>query len=118
MISLAHAFNYAGSESILTSLWKIDEKSSAEIIEHFYSYLKEGLPKDEALQKAKLEYLNTAKGRTLAPQYWAGLILIGDTAPIDLKSSSNSILYWIAGLILLLIIVWLIRKNNASKTVN
>jgi CHAT domain-containing protein len=118
MISLAHAFNYAGSESILTSLWKIDEKSSAEIIEHFYSYLKEGLPKDEALQKAKLDYLNSAKGRTLAPQYWAGLILIGDTSPIDLKGSSNSIIYWISGLILLLIMVWLVRKNKASKTIN
>ncbi|MEZ4792205.1 MAG: CHAT domain-containing tetratricopeptide repeat protein [Gelidibacter sp.] len=35
MISLAHAFNYAGSESILTSLWKIDEQSSAKIIESF-----------------------------------------------------------------------------------
>ena len=40
MISLAHAFNYAGSESILTSLWKIDEQSSAVIIESFYKYLK------------------------------------------------------------------------------
>ncbi len=30
MISLAHAFNCAGSESILTGLWKIDEQTSAD----------------------------------------------------------------------------------------
>ncbi|MFK7812184.1 MAG: CHAT domain-containing protein, partial [Maribacter sp.] len=36
MISLAHAFNYAGSESILTSLWQIDEQSSTQILEYFY----------------------------------------------------------------------------------
>ncbi|MDP5157104.1 MAG: CHAT domain-containing protein, partial [Flaviramulus sp.] len=94
MISLAHAFNYAGSESILTSLWKIDEQSSAKIIENFYTYIKRGLPKDEALQKAKLDYIATAQGRTIHPQYWAGLVLIGDTSPIKLTSFNNSF-WWI-----------------------
>lgn len=113
MISLAHAFNYAGSESILTSLWKIDEQSSAQIIESFYDYIKQGKPKNKALQKAKLDYLTTAEGRTLAPQYWAGLVLIGDTTPIDLKSSSN-ILYWIFGVIMLLLIIVLIKKKSKA----
>ncbi|MEZ4795704.1 MAG: CHAT domain-containing protein [Flavobacteriaceae bacterium] len=87
MISLAHAFNYAGSESILTSLWKIDEQSSTKIIESFYNYLKNGLSKDKALQQAKLDYIASAEGRTLSPQYWAGLVLIGDTAPIEISTS-------------------------------
>lgn len=113
MISLAHAFNYAGSESILTSLWKIDEKSSAEIIENFYSYLKEGLPKDEALQKAKLDYLATAQGRTLAPQYWAGLVLIGDTSPIDLHTSSN-LVFWIIGFVGILLIGLIIKRKRSK----
>jgi len=114
MISLAHAFNYAGSESILTSLWKIDEKSSAEIIEKFYSYIKKGLPKDDALQKAKLDYIATAQGRTIAPQYWAGLVLIGDTTPIELGNSPN-LIFWlgIATLVLILFIIFFKRKRNA-----
>jgi len=29
MIALAHAFNYAGSKSILTSLWPVDEESAS-----------------------------------------------------------------------------------------
>ena len=111
MISLAHAFNYAGSESILTSLWKIDEQSSASIIENFYGYLKKGLPKDEALQKAKLDYIATAQGRTISPQYWAGLIIIGDTTPIDLKTSPN-ILYWIIGIVIAIILVIVIRRKK------
>jgi len=82
MISLAHAFNYAGSESILTSLWKIDEQSSAKILEYFYDNISKGLKKDEALKDAKLKYIANAEGRTSAPQYWAGLVLIGDTEPI------------------------------------
>ena len=114
MISLAHAFNYAGSESILTSLWKIDEQSSAKIIENFYSHLKTGLSKDEALQKAKLDYLSTAKGRTLSPQYWAGLVLIGDTNPIDLQPSN---LWWIWSILVLMVILALFFfVNNKIAT--
>lgn len=115
MISLAHAFNYAGSESILTSLWKIDEQSSAQIIEHFYGYLKEGLAKDEALQKAKLDYISNAQGRTIAPQYWAGLVLIGDTAPIHLEATSNTFFIWVLGVIILLILLGIILKTNRVK---
>ncbi len=113
MISLAHAFNYAGSESMLTSLWKIDEKSSAEIIEVFYKYLAEGLPKNEALQKAKLIYLNSAEGRTLAPQYWAGLVLIGDISPIEIETATNW-WYWIIGGLIFLILVYFRWKKVKS----
>ncbi|MFV0572736.1 MAG: CHAT domain-containing protein [Xanthomarina gelatinilytica] len=112
MISLAHAFNYAGSESILTSLWKVDEQSSAEIIELFYKNIKNGMDKDLALQQAKLSYLTTAKGRTMNPQYWAGLVLIGDTSPINL-TTSNNYLYWILGFaILSMLLIILKRQGN------
>jgi len=114
MISLAHAFNYAGSESILTSLWKIDEQSSSQIIENFYGYIKKGLAKDDALQKAKLDYIASADGRTLAPEYWAGLVLIGDTAPIDLKTSSKGVVFWILGSVILLILLVIILKSKRS----
>lgn len=113
MISLAHAFNYAGSESILTSLWEIDEESSAKIVKLFYDNLSEGMPKDEALRKAKLSYIATAEGRTVAPQYWAGLVLIGDIAPIDLNT--NDIAWWwyvLAGIVALALLVLIIRNKK------
>ncbi|MBC2844745.1 CHAT domain-containing protein [Winogradskyella flava] len=112
MISLAHAFNYAGSESILTSLWKIDEQSSTKIIDNFYGHLKNGLPKDLALQKAKLDYLSTAEGRTLSPQYWAGLVLIGDTSPIDLDTSKSWVWWLIMGIVIMLLFLILIRNSK------
>lgn len=111
MISLAHAFNYAGSESILTSLWKIDEQSSAKIIEYFYNNLKKGMPKDKALQKAKLSYIESATERTITPQYWAGLVLIGNTSPIDLNTSSYTIWY-VFGSILVIIFLVALLKNR------
>ncbi|MEN1786077.1 MAG: CHAT domain-containing protein [Bacteroidota bacterium] len=97
MISLTHAFTFSGSKSILTSLWKVDEKSSAEIASSFLDGLSEGLPKDEALREAKLNYISSATSRTAAIEYWSGLVLIGDTAPLELEKS-NSII-WILILI-------------------
>ncbi|MDC6366121.1 MULTISPECIES: CHAT domain-containing protein [Flavobacteriaceae] len=115
MISLAHAFNYAGSESILTSLWQIDEQSSTQILGYFYDYLSEGKPKDEALRLAKLDYLQNADGRTLHPQYWAGLVLMGNTSPIEL-STGNHWIWW--GLILValaLLLWWWAQKKRPSE---
>tara|TARA_R110002072_G_scaffold59514_1_gene151430 strand:- start:8855 stop:12073 length:3219 start_codon:yes stop_codon:yes gene_type:complete len=111
MISLAHAFTYAGSESMLTSLWKIDEKSSTQIIEKFYEFLSEGLPKNEALQKAKLSYLASAEGRTLAPQYWAGMVLIGDTSPVALNTGWHWGIWLVIGLVLLTLFITLLKRK-------
>ena len=116
MISLAHAFNYAGSESILTGLWKIDEKASTILMENFYKYLVDGMDKDEALRQAKLDYLKTSKGRMLAPQYWAGLVLMGDTSPVELEKPASNRNWVIAGLAALLIIpaIYIYRKRRTA----
>ncbi|CAM3313178.1 CHAT domain-containing protein [Aequorivita lipolytica] len=115
MISLAHAFNYAGSESILTSLWEIDEESSAKIVKLFYDNLSEEMPKDEALRKAKLSYIATAEGRTAAPQYWAGLVLIGDTAPIDLGNRLAWWWYLLAGIVAILLVITILRNRRQTS---
>jgi hypothetical protein len=95
MISLAHAFNYAGSKSMLTGLWKIDEQASAQLADIFYDNLLKGMSKNKALQQAKLSYLATATGRMLAPQYWGGLILMGNTDPVIIKPSFFSRYKWV-----------------------
>lgn len=113
MISLTHAFTYAGSKSIVTSLWNVDEQSSATIIASFYDYLKQGLSKDKALQKAKLDYLATREGRTIAPQYWAGLVLMGDTSPIEIQPGPNWM--WFIILLLAVLIAITIYVNTKHK---
>ncbi|TNF38906.1 MAG: CHAT domain-containing protein [Cytophagales bacterium] len=111
MISLAHAFNYSGTKSLLIGLGKIDEKASVSITEDFYHFLEEGLSKDEALRKAKLNYLSQAKGRELDPSFWASLIILGDAEPVALKPQSRSI--WIILMCLGAVIAfsWVLRKK-------
>ena len=113
MISLAHAFNFAGSESILMGLWKIEEKASAKIVETFYRNLITGMPKDEALRQAKLSYLTT-KGSTLDPAYWAGMVLMGDTAPVSLPKR-NYTMYWLGGLILVVGTCLIVINRRRSR---
>ncbi len=116
MISLAHAFNYAGSQRILTALWKIDEQSSSRITELFITNLKEGVATDEALRQAKLQYLREARGRTVAPAYWAGLVIIGEPAKLQLSNPQNYI-YWIAGALAILIpLAVIIMKLQRRRT--
>lgn len=95
MISIAHAFKYAGSESILAGFWKIDEQSSSIILEEFYKNLERGLSKDIALQQAKLYYIKKAEGRTISPIYWAGLSIMGDLQPIELANKHSHRWKWI-----------------------
>lgn len=115
MISLAHAFNYAGSQSMVTGLWKIDEKASTMLIESFYKNLLQGMDKDEALRQAKLHYLKTAKGRMLSPQYWGGIVLMGDPSPVSVKELNTASTWWWIGCGVLVAIVGLVllRRRRA-----
>ncbi|RYG41078.1 MAG: CHAT domain-containing protein, partial [Chitinophagaceae bacterium] len=90
VISLAHSFMYAGCSSVIMSLWKIDDKTSAEIITDFYRLLSEGKSKSEALRQAKLQYLNKSSAAMAHPYYWAGLALIGDNGAVYISSY-----YWL-----------------------
>lgn len=112
MISMAHAFNYAGSNSILTGLWKIDEQSSTIIIGYFYEFLQDGLSKDEALQQAKIKYLSEARGRMIGPQYWAGLVIMGDVSPIRLAGKTSFSSYWLMLLILPVLLLFFYWKKR------
>ncbi|HYE55775.1 MAG TPA: CHAT domain-containing protein, partial [Chitinophagaceae bacterium] len=84
MMSLARAFSYAGCKSVITSLWRADDASTAYITAKLHQHLQDGKPKDVALQLAKLDYLHddAVEARLKTPAYWSHLVLIGDTAPL------------------------------------
>lgn len=113
VMSLAHSFAYAGCPSVVMSVWQIDEKTSAEIIEHFYDNLSSGMPKNEALREAKLLYMKEHPGELSAPYYWAGMVLLGDTQPIN--SASSFPWFWVIagfGLATILFIFWKVLKRR------
>ncbi|MBK8950943.1 MAG: CHAT domain-containing protein [Flavobacteriales bacterium] len=106
--SLGYSFAYAGCPSLVMALWSIDEKVSSEIIERFYAHLADGLPKHEALRRAKLEHLQAAQDELLQPYYWAGLVLVGDVRPVELDRGFPW--SWLAAAIGAVLLVWLGRR--------
>lgn len=84
IMSLSRAFSYAGCPSVMASLWKADDAATAYISKRLHQYLEKGLPKDIALQKAKIDYLDDAsiENRFKSPSYWSHLVLIGNSQPV------------------------------------
>jgi hypothetical protein len=53
-----------------------------------------GWNKSEALRQAKIDFIkNTRDKDHLLPYYWANMVLIGDTKPIDLRKENYSWLW-------------------------
>ena len=116
VISLARAFAYAGCPNVVTTLWKAQDKSTAAIATGLHEYLRKGYAKDEALRKAKLDYLAADDIHPVlkTPYYWANFVFIGDPAPIYEYSSFNWLLF-ITGAIFLIILL-IIRKQGVFKS--
>ncbi len=100
ILSLSRAFMYAGSPSLIMSLWKVGDQQTAILMKYFYEALDEGLDKDDALRFAKLKYLSFADANTAHPFFWASFVPIGNISSVEFKHSTN--LVWWLGAILLL----------------
>ncbi|NHF61453.1 CHAT domain-containing protein [Flavobacteriaceae bacterium TP-CH-4] len=111
-LSLARAFFYSGAKSIASTLWKVNDASSSEIMGDFYRYLAEGASKDEALRQAKLVFLkNNNQNARQHPYYWAGYVISGNMEPIH-KTDHNWV-WFVGGLVLVVGTVYWVRKKAA-----
>jgi len=82
VMSIGRAFMYAGSPSIVMSLWEVNDRSTSHLMEYFYKALNEGYTKDRALQKAKLQYLETICNWATHPFYWSAFVTMGNSQAI------------------------------------
>jgi CHAT domain-containing protein len=80
--SMADKFVYAGVPSTVATLWQVENKAVYAISESFYRLLKLGIPRNKALQQAKIEFVKQGIKANQMPYYWASVILFGDTGPI------------------------------------
>lgn len=119
-MSVARGFAFAGCPNIAMTLWPISDQATQVLMENFYIYLMRGMPKAEALQRAKLSFLDTGDGLICVPYFWSGLILVGTPAPMhSLQTFSGNwgSTLWLSALVgsvLLLIIGFIIVKKRAA----
>jgi len=74
IVGLTRGFLYAGSSSIVASLWKVDDLATADLMTRFYTNMKT-LDKREALRQAQLQI----KKKYEHPFYWASFQLTGNS---------------------------------------
>ncbi|MBF0180368.1 MAG: CHAT domain-containing protein [Magnetococcales bacterium] len=73
LIGLNRAFLYAGTHSLISSLWRVDDLSTAVLMKHFYRNYA-SMTKADSLRQAQL----LVKQNYPHPANWAGFNLVGD----------------------------------------
>jgi CHAT domain-containing protein len=74
VIGLTRAFIYAGTPTVISTLWQVDDRASYELMRAFYQQLRAGESKAEALRRAQLTTLE----KYPHPYYWAAYELTGE----------------------------------------
>ena len=74
LVGLTRGFLYAGSSNIVASLWEVDDEATSLLMQAFYTRLKAGIGKQEALRQAQLEL----RKKHPEPAFWAAFYLTGD----------------------------------------
>jgi CHAT domain-containing protein len=102
LIGLMRAFMHAGAPALVSTLWRVDERSTLILMERFYREIQTGMSLAQALKRAQLHlkhltrqealailthYPNDCVGTSLAeedeemifadPYYWAPFVLVG-----------------------------------------
>ena len=85
ILGLTRAFMYAGTPSIVVSLWPVNDQSTSILMERFYFHLTNGKEKDESLRLAKLDLIKSMKSNgddksgvyPSSPYFWAPFVLVG-----------------------------------------
>jgi CHAT domain-containing protein len=83
VVGLSRAFMYAGTPSVIASLWSVDDAATELLMERFYMHLKAGAQKGEALRMAQADVRQTYPH----PYYWAGFVLMGSPGTIHPAAS-------------------------------
>ena len=82
VFGLQRSFKKAGVQSLLMSLWEVDDEATQLLMTAFYTHYAQGKTEQEALQAAQQEvrhhqFMRDGKERSGEdPYFWAGFILI------------------------------------------
>ena len=72
--NIVNAFIEAGAQSVVSTLWAVEDRATAQLMIDFYRHLGHNEGKVESLRQAQLDLLRSGA----PPYYWAGFELVGE----------------------------------------
>lgn len=114
IMSLARGFFYGGSQSVMSSLWNVDDTATPYIMNQFYKNLSRGKTKSEALHLAKLNYLYNHSLSEASPHFWASFILLGEDNILETDRNFGFLI--ISLIVVFVMIFWFLRRKLTQKS--
>ena len=79
VVGFTRAFLYAGARSVVSSLWKVSDRATGELMQYFYAQLEQHGDKRRALQEAQQKLRQAGYEH---PYYWAAFNVIGEVKDV------------------------------------
>jgi len=107
-MSLARGFQYAGADAVLFSLWKINDKSTSQIMDYFYKNYSKNSSAFISNNQSKLDYLNNKNisNAKKSPYYWNTFVYYGaiqKTEPSNISLTLYIIIGVLTGILIMII---------------
>jgi hypothetical protein len=112
-MGMQKSFFDAGAESMIVSLWDVNDKYTEKLMELFYENLSKDEDKAKALRKAKIEFIDKYSPN---PYYWAGFILSGNTSKMKLENNYNPQVYLLSSIVIILLLFSFFVFKNKQKS--
>lgn len=84
-LGLGRAFLAAGADSLLMSLWPVEDNATTELMQLFYRHLLDGKSKGQALRAAQCDLLYRTSSNYTHPYFWAAFRLVGEAGTLQFK---------------------------------
>jgi CHAT domain-containing protein len=89
-LGLGRAFLAAGADSLVMSLWSVEDDSTSELMQGFYEHLLTGESKSAALRAAQCNLLERTNSAYTHPFFWAAFRLVGAVNPLKYTRGGSS----------------------------
>ncbi len=79
---LRRAMTIAGAETLVLSLWQVDDRATQAVMTAYYGYLLAGAGRSAALRRVQLDFIRQGD-RYSHPYFWAAFIVSGNWRPLE-----------------------------------